>query len=277
MATSISRSPSTGNAPDADHDHLQALGRVGFASRAVVHVMMGLLALRLAFGKGSGDASARGAIEALAQQPFGQALVGITAIGLAAYSLWRLAMTFLGSPDSDTVPDLVVRGGWFASALFNGALGFLAAATALGSGGSSSGGSGGSMTRAVLDNPVGMAAVVAVGLVLIGTGLREAKQGWTEEFADDLDRDFGSHRRTAVIIGRIGHVGRGLAFVITGGFVVRAAVSHDSSSATGGLDAALREVQQSSFGTPVLLAVAVGILAYGLWCGAVTLWGQPAE
>src|SRR5438309_1451657 len=72
------------------------LARAGFVARAVVYVTIGVLALKLAFGLGGTPADQRGALHAVAHQPFGRFLLTLVAIGLGGYSLWRLVRAAIG-------------------------------------------------------------------------------------------------------------------------------------------------------------------------------------
>ena len=66
------------------------VGRFGFATRGAVYVIVGWLALRAAVGAGAGSTDKQGALEAIAQQPFGVLLLTVVAIGLFAYAAWSL-------------------------------------------------------------------------------------------------------------------------------------------------------------------------------------------
>ncbi len=255
-------------------DVVSTLGRTGYAAKAFVYTIIGLLVARLAFGRSSEEASAEGAFDTLAQQPFGMWLVGLTGAGLATYALWRFAMIAMSdTDDEDSLPGWVHRGGWVVSALSNSFLAWLALQKVLGQGGSS--GSSKSTGR-FLELPGGVVLVGLAGIAVIGFGIDQGRKSATGSWTDRLDFSAmtTSQRNITIALGKAGHAGRALAWSITGGFLLQAAITFDPNEPVG-LDAALREVQQSAWGLPVLLAVAVGLAAYGLWCGTVTLWGDP--
>ena len=52
------------------------LARVGLVARGVVYGVVGILALKLAVGSGGKATTQRGALETIAQEPFGQ--IGVT-------------------------------------------------------------------------------------------------------------------------------------------------------------------------------------------------------
>ena len=68
----------------------EVLARAGFVARGVIYAVIGILAVKLALGDGGKTTNQSGALKTIAQQPFGQVLLILTAIGLAGYSLWRL-------------------------------------------------------------------------------------------------------------------------------------------------------------------------------------------
>jgi len=69
-----------------------ALGRAGYAALGVVFSIVGVFLIIAALRHNAGAAKGLGgALRALAQQPYGQVVLGIVAIGLVAYGLFSLA------------------------------------------------------------------------------------------------------------------------------------------------------------------------------------------
>jgi len=130
---------------------------------------------------------------------------------------------------------------------------------------SGGGGSGQSMTRAVLDAPGGQALVFALGLVLFGVALQQVRKGTDGGLTDELATLGLEERHAARWLGRVGYIGRALAYGAVTGFVMHAAWTHDASGAVGGLDHALGEFQQRPYGQALLLAVTLGFAAFGLF------------
>ncbi len=67
------------------------LGRIGFAAQGTCFLIIGVLALELAFGDSGRLTDPRGAFVVLAQGGWTRALLVLLAIGFACYSIWRLA------------------------------------------------------------------------------------------------------------------------------------------------------------------------------------------
>ena len=82
-----------GTLDQAGHsDSLEHLARVGLIAYGLVHVLIGWLAIQLAwFGGGGESADQSGALSTLAENPFGGPLLWVLGIGLFALALWQAA------------------------------------------------------------------------------------------------------------------------------------------------------------------------------------------
>jgi hypothetical protein len=243
---------------------LDRLARVGFVAKGLVYGLVGVLAVQVAFGD-SEEADQQGALQAVAQQPFGEVVLWLMVAGLAGYALWRLSQAIWGvrtEPDDAkrNVKRLIALG----DGLLYGLIGVLALRTV-----TAGSGSGGSQTTVakVLDWPAGVVLVAAVGAVIAAVGLALAFHGLRTDFEENLDR--GSMGRgvftLARALGLFGHVARGLVIALVGGLVISAAVGHEPGKAEG-LDAALKNLAGAPYGKPLLLAAAAGLIAYGVYC-----------
>jgi hypothetical protein len=125
------------------------------------------------------------------------------------------------------------------------------------------------MTAKLMSKPGGPWLVVAVGLAIIGYAGHVAWRGWTEKFAENLDTEgkLGTSGATYLILGKLGHLGKGVALAIVGGLFVYAGITHDANQ-SGGLDEALRKVLEQPFGQVLLCAIAFGFFCYGIYCFA---------
>ena len=72
------------------------LARAGLAARGVIYAVIGVLAIKLAFGDGGKTTNQNGALQTIAKQPFGKALLIMVAVGLAGYAIWRLLRAAIG-------------------------------------------------------------------------------------------------------------------------------------------------------------------------------------
>jgi Domain of Unknown Function (DUF1206) len=97
-------------------------------------------------------------------------------------------------------------------------------------------------------------------------GLYQGYRGLTRDFLEDSKTEEMSPRTKAWIswVGTIGHLARMVVFVLSGWFLVKAAVDFDPKKAVG-LDGALAKLQHNSLGPVLLGIVALGLIAFALY------------
>lgn len=249
-------------------DWLDHAVRFGLVAYGVVYLMIAWMSAQLAFGHHSGRPSARGALAQLAQQPFGKVLLWAIAVGLFLLVLWRALEGLAGHRGSDGGERVRKRAVSFGKAILYGVLGVSALKVAMGSGGGSSR-TQRTMTAKVMDLPAGQWIVGAVGVAIIAYGAGLVWRGWNDKFLKHLDWEgrSGDAGRAYTWFGRIGYVAKGIAFGLVGVLVGYAAITHEPKK-SGGLDQALMKLLHQPFGPYLLLAIAVGLGCYGLFCFA---------
>jgi hypothetical protein len=242
----------------------ERLARAGFAARGIVYLIVGVLAVELALGVGATNASQQGALRAIAAQPSGKVLLILVAIGLAGYSLWRLARAALGHgrEDSDSGFDRLAALG---SGIVYAGLAAIAVEILLGAGGGGSG-SAQKTTAGVLGWPGGPWLVAIAGTVLIGIGAYQGYQGLSRDFLEDSKTEQMSPRVRAWVewIGVFGHFARAVVYGLVGVFLIVAAVTYDPKQAVG-VDGALAKLAHASYGPFLLGLVAAGLIAFGAY------------
>ncbi|HEY8666600.1 MAG TPA: DUF1206 domain-containing protein, partial [Tepidisphaeraceae bacterium] len=99
------------------------LARFGFATRGLLYVILGALALLYAIGHGGKTTNVRGAMYTLFHQPLGTILLLGACIGLAGYALWSFIQALL-DPDhfGSSFKGLARRFGCFCTGCIYGAL-----------------------------------------------------------------------------------------------------------------------------------------------------------
>jgi len=245
---------------------LEVLARVGLVAFGVVHLLVGWLALQIAWGpSGSDTADTSGAMKTLADQPFGQVLLWLVAIGLVALALWQASDVIWGYRNLDGAKRVRKQVTSGAKSVTFAALGYSAAAAALGSGQSSSQ-SQQQATSGVLAWPGGRVVVVAAGLIIMGVGVAAVVKGVRKSFSEEIDTSpMSPALRTGIArLGQVGYTARGLALVMVGGLLSYATLTFDPQKAQG-LDGALQTILAQSFGAFLLTAVALGFAAFGLF------------
>jgi hypothetical protein len=246
---------------------VERLGRAGLVAKGVLYAVVGILAVKVALGGREKSPDKEGALATIAEQPFGRGLLILLALGLVGYALWRLAQGLLDRDnEGEDAKGLAKRGAAVAKA---GLYFFLAGLTVERI--VSSGGGGGSneqqTTAGVFDLPLGRYLVYGVGLAFVAAAAFNGYRAITCNFNKKLKTaEMGDAEETAATgVGILGHLARMAVFGLIGIFLLRAAWEFDPKQARG-LDGALLELSQQSYGGLLLGAVAVGLLCYALYC-----------
>lgn len=265
MTTAL-RQASTGRAATV-------VARFGLAARAVVYLIIGWLAIDIARGHGRHQANQRGALATVARRSDGAVLLGVLGAGLAAYALWRLSEAVLGTgPGGDgagaRLRSLVT--GIVYAALSASAFELLAGRSKPGQSQQQA-----SLTARVMRHTDGRWLVGAVGVIVALVGLGMLVEGLRRHFEKRLRMAAMSRptRRIVVALGTVGNAARGLVVALAGALTVDAAVTFNPAKSAG-LDGALRALADRAFGPELLGAVAVGLLAFGLYACAEARWAK---
>jgi uncharacterized membrane protein YidH (DUF202 family) len=239
--------------------------RVGLAAYGVTHLLIAWIALQVAFGGGGEQANQKGAFQEIASHSFGVFLLWVIVLGFVAVALWRLEQAIWGYRYvSDHKKQLRKRAASAFKAVVFATLAVWAATTAAGSGGSGSGGQ--KATAGVLGLPGGQWIVGLAGLGILIAGGNKIYAGWKKKFEEDMDMPSDQKTRQAVErSGQVGFIAKGVSIGVIGVLVVIAAIQFDPAKAAG-LDAALHSLAQTPLGPWLLVVVALGLAAYGVFC-----------
>ncbi|MCV7030898.1 DUF1206 domain-containing protein [Mycobacterium sherrisii] len=246
----------------AQHPVFERLARAGFVVSGLLHLVVGYLAARLAFGERA-TADQTGALAALAGKPGGPVALWFAAAALLLLGLWRLVETVLGR-SSDHSSRALDRAKAFALAVVYIALAYSALGFARGAGRSADQQNSTISARLMQSTP-GTVALVLCGLLVVAVGGYHVYKGASRNFVDDLNGNSGSLIRR---LGVVGYIGKGLVIAAAGALVVVAAVHAEPQRATG-LDGALKTLGAQPYGRVLLLAAALGIITYGLYSFAM--------
>jgi hypothetical protein len=249
-----------------DSTSLEVLARVGLIAYGVVHLLIGWLAVQIAWGASdSKSADTSGALRTLADQPFGKVVLWLVAVGLVALALWQASEAIWGYRNCESPKRVRKKATSWAKAVVYAALGVSAAAVALGSGSSSSQ-SQQQATTGVLAWPAGEVIVIAAGLIIIGVGVAGVVKGVRKSFNEEIDSSSMSPvaRKSVERLGQVGYIGKGVALGVLGGLLSYAALTFDRQKAPG-LDGTMQTIVAQPFGRFLLTAVALAFVAFGLF------------
>jgi hypothetical protein len=259
------RSAQHGGEAVARRPEFEWLARAGLVARGVVYGIIGILALKLAVGSGGKATNQRGALETIAREPFGKALLITMVVGLAGYAMWRLVRAGIGHGTQEEDSGLERVAG-VASGVAYAAL--CVTAVKILTGASSSGGSNSpkKTTGGVLDWTGGTVIVGVAGAILIGVALYQGYKGVARKFLDTSKTGEMSRegKRVFTAIGVFGHLARMVVFGLVGYGLIKAAINYDPHSAIG-LDGALNKLSHESYGPFLLGVVAAGLIGFALY------------
>jgi hypothetical protein len=254
-----------GGRSDAPGDVVDTLGRIGLVGYGVVHLLVAWLALAVAFGVPDAPPDAGGAIATVARSPGGTLLLGLVAVGLVAFALWQLSAAAVGFRWVHGGERFRKRSGAVAKALATGGLAVLIVDALVGRD-SGNATTAQSLAAGLLALPAGRVLLGAVAGVILALAATMTYTGVRRTFMGDLDvRRLGQARRLVEALGVAGHLARALAVAVVGLLAGAAALFADPNRA-GGLDSALRALGSTGLGAGLLVVVAVGFGAFGLFC-----------
>jgi hypothetical protein len=251
----------------------EVAARAGLTARGVIYLLVGILALQIAFGDGKEQADRGGALAELSDKPFGAVLLWALGVGLVGMALWRLSEAVFGSVGRDGHKPrkrllATVRCLFYAFVAYS----VLSFAAGSGGGGSSDEQSK-DVTARLLEVPAGQWLVGAGGAAIVAAGVWIAVQALRRKYHDKMK--FGElsrrGRRLVDVTGVAGGLARGAVFAVVGAFAVKAAVDYEPDRAKG-LDDALRSFADTPLGPWLLVCVAAGLVLFGVFSFALARW-----
>ncbi|WP_406433916.1 DUF1206 domain-containing protein [Streptomyces sp. NBC_01589] len=260
----------------ANNTAVSAAARAGFVARGVIYVLIGVLSLRIALSDGGGKQADRGgAIAEIAEKPFGTVLLWLLGVALAGMALWRLSEAAFGQagPDGKKAGKRAMAAGRF---VFYGFVSYSVLSYAAGDKGSGSGSSDKSsqdVTAKALDWPGGQWIVAVAGIAVAAAGVWIAVRAIRHKFHKHLKMfEMSEKTRKAIdFLGMFGGAARGIVFAVAGVFAVAAAVQHMPGKAKG-MDDTLRSFTETPAGPWLLVLIAVGLAAFGVFSWANARW-----
>ena len=244
------------------------VARVGYAAKGVVYLLIGVITLNLAFGPGRDAVGPKEALEFVAGTPFSQVLLGALVVGLLAYTAWRWTQAVLDPEHKGTdAKGLTMRAAYVCSGLAYAGIALNAALLLLDNDQGASQSSAVKWTSEVMKLPLGTWLVGAAAAAMAGAGLVQFYRAYSAKFMTHLKTATMADKQQTVscVLGRIGFAARGVVYLVIAWLLVKAALATDAEKA-GGIGEALSSIASESYGPWVLLLVAAGLTAYGIFC-----------
>jgi hypothetical protein len=242
--------------------NITPLVRIGFLARAVLYVLLGLIALT---GAQSVAAGTDGIFRTIETAPLGKVMLGILAVGLAAYGLFRLAsLIFDIEHQGSDAKGWAKRIGHGASAAGHFLLAWTAVSFLRGSG---SGGDGtDAATAGVLSAEFGGIVIGLIGLAFCAAAIAQAIKGFSGSFMPRIAPDAPRATRA---IGGVGYAARAVVFLVIGWSLVEAGFL----SRGAGNVKTLGEAVAALAGTGWLFTlVTIGLILFGLFSAVLARW-----
>ncbi|HEY0006032.1 MAG TPA: DUF1206 domain-containing protein [Pyrinomonadaceae bacterium] len=252
----------------ASHPWIERIARFGYATKGVVYMVVGALALLTALGLGGDMTNKQGALRIIAAQPYGKAMLIVIGFGLIGYVVWRLVQSIADADQKGRkLKGLAVRTAYAISGLVYAGLAWTSMQIVFDYASSNDDGDAPKdWTARLMSVPYGRWLVIAVGAGIIGFGLYQIYKGYKAKFRKRLKS--GEMQETmdtwATWSGRFGYAARGICFDIIGVFLVQAAWYFNPDQAIG-LDGALLALAQTRYGPWLLGLIALGLFTYGFY------------
>ncbi len=237
----------------ADHPVVTAGARAGYAVNGFLHLLIAWLGLQVAFGGNGAKADPSGAMALVAGTSVGFVLLVTIAVAFALLAVWQVGECVRGPKMGDRI-----KAG--AKAVVYLALGWSAVSLRMGTAKSGQA-QANDATATLMGMPFGPILVVLGGIAVVGVGAFHIYKGWTERFRRDL---VSTPSRPILLAGKVGYIAKGIALIAVGVGFVTAGLT-DLPSQSRGLDGALHDMVSLPWGQVVLILIAAGFAAYGIY------------
>jgi hypothetical protein len=244
-----------------------SLARIGYVSKGLVFLTVGLLSLLALFGYAEGKVTGSdGAIQAIGSRVPGRIGFGLLFVGLGAHVFWRIYQAVL-DPDGKgrSAAGLTRRMGILISASFYVSMMLVALSALTGLVGNGSGWE--SVGERMVGNTVGRIMLGVVGLGLILTAAYQLYRSWRQPYRERWTTAAGiGHLHLPMAwFSAYGIAVRGGLFFLMGWQLMRAGWFASSDQIID-VATALWLISRESWGDLGLGIAATGLMSYGVYC-----------
>jgi len=239
---------------------LRAIIRFGYVTRGFTYFLVGYLAFLASWGRGQAE-NTPGALTTLLVAPLGRLMLLTIAFGLLGFGLWRACQAGGIEAPAHAKWRVLDQLAYGASAFVYFILGFTSISPLIGSEMT-----GGEQKTALwvnwlMSQPFGAWLIGAVGVIVFGVGFYWCISAFFEDPMPSLT--LATHHRYWIRpLCSFGLITWGVALGMTGVMFLMAVFNHNSERA-GGFEGSLRTLRDQTFGAWLLMAVALGLAAFG--------------
>lgn len=247
---------------------VKPIAQAGLTAKGIVYCLLGVLAFMAAFhiaGQSTNNTDKEGVFSVIQDQAGGKIMLGVLALGLLCYTIWRFIQTFGDTEDKgNNAKGLSARARYLFSGLVYASLAAYAIRKLL-SQPNESGNSQQTLAQEVLSKPFGDWLLGAGAAIIIAIGFYQAYYGLSEKYRKHVDQvGRSSNSKLLLTAGKIGYVARAIVWLIIGWMLAKAAFYSNSSEA-GDTSKAFSFLAESSYGSYLLGAVGIGLICYGIF------------
>ena len=245
---------------------VRKIAQAGYIAKGIVYVLLGLLGFMSAFeiaSKDNNEATQSGTLQFVKELPAGTVLLLLLAAGLICYSIWRGIQAFYNPNGEEKKWTKRLR------YLFSG-LAYLALAySALRVVFENSSGKGDQnqkLAGELMNQPLGQVLVGLAALLFAAIGVYQIYYGLSEKYKKHVQELSlqSQHATTLLRSGKIGYISRGIVWLVIAFLFFRAAV-HSTANEAGNTGKAFRFIEATPFGSYLLGALGLGLIAYGIF------------
>jgi hypothetical protein len=249
--------------------NIKPIAQAGLVAKGFVYCLLGVLAFMAAFhinGQSTGGTNKQGALSFIERQTGGPVLLGILALGLLCYTLWRVIQTFGDTEQKGgDAKGIAARSRYLASGLVYASLAVYAIKMLFSVTGKSGKSGKQGMVQELLNKPFGQILLGVCSLIIIGVGIYQIVYGMSGKYRKHVEKLTGSSKSSLMLTaGKVGYVARGIVWLIIGWLFSKAAI-HSNSNEAGDTSNAFQFLAEASYGSYLLAAVGVGLICYGVF------------
>jgi hypothetical protein len=246
--------------------NVKPFAQAGLVSKGIVYCLLGVITFLAAFrikGGSTGEADKSGVFDFILEQTGGQIMLGIIALGLISYFLWRAVQAFADTEDKGSdAKGLATRGRYLFSGLVYGSLAF-SIIKILFFNDNGSGDEQQDMAQELLSKPFGQWLAGIGAAIFAVVGGYQVYYGLSEKYRKHAEKISGDNGKKVMLgAGKIGYVARGIVWLLIAWLFLRAAMTANSAEA-GDTSEAFGFLQDVAYGKYLLAAMGAGLFCYG--------------